>query len=194
MAKVVGDGGQHRRRNDGALQTDFPTSVGNVFTENPKAAMVIEGDFVPGASRRRSSRRTGYNVFPSRRSTARRPAVVGGGDIMIMFKDKPATQAFVEYLATPEARADLGEAGRLSSPNKNARSRAPIPTRSRGRPRRAIGEAEASASTSPTCSPRRSAPRRVRASGSSSRTSSKNPNDVDGIAQQMEAAAAKAYG
>ena len=32
----------------GALQTDFPTSVSNVFSKSPKAAMVIEGDFVPG--------------------------------------------------------------------------------------------------------------------------------------------------
>ena len=31
-----------------ALQIDFPTSVSNVFTDSPKAAMVIEGDFVPG--------------------------------------------------------------------------------------------------------------------------------------------------
>ena len=32
----------------GALQTEFPTSVSNVFATSPKAAMVIEGDFVPG--------------------------------------------------------------------------------------------------------------------------------------------------
>ena len=32
----------------GAVQTDFPTSVNNVFQSPPKGAMVIEGDFVPG--------------------------------------------------------------------------------------------------------------------------------------------------
>jgi len=32
----------------GAVQTDFPTSVNNVFQTPPKAAMVMEGDFVPG--------------------------------------------------------------------------------------------------------------------------------------------------
>ena len=42
--------GQHRRRHSGALQTDFPTSVTNVFAETPKAAMVLEGDFVPGVA------------------------------------------------------------------------------------------------------------------------------------------------
>ena len=35
---------------DGALQTDFPTSVNNVWAKPPKAAMVIEADFVPQAS------------------------------------------------------------------------------------------------------------------------------------------------
>ena len=34
----------------GALQADFPTSVTNVFSLPAKAAMVIEGDFVPGAA------------------------------------------------------------------------------------------------------------------------------------------------
>ena len=34
----------------GAVQTDFPTSVNNVFQNPSKAAMVLEGDFVPGVA------------------------------------------------------------------------------------------------------------------------------------------------
>ena len=48
MAQVLGDTGNIAGGTSGALQTDFPTSVNNVFQNPPKAAMVIEGDFVPG--------------------------------------------------------------------------------------------------------------------------------------------------
>src|SRR5215210_634386 len=47
------------------LQIDFPTSVTQVFQKsNPKAAMVFEGDFVPGASTAKVKAKTDYNVFP----------------------------------------------------------------------------------------------------------------------------------
>ncbi len=62
----MGDTGNIAGGTSGALQTDFPTSVANVFSKSPKAAMVIEGDFVPGvvASRTPLKPETGYNVFP----------------------------------------------------------------------------------------------------------------------------------
>src|SRR3954451_22009974 len=54
---------------NGALQSDFPTSVSKVFVDPPKAAQVIEGDFVPGvvAGKTNLKPRSGYNVydFPS---------------------------------------------------------------------------------------------------------------------------------
>ena len=50
MAQVFSDTGNIYGGTSGALQTDFPTSVNNVFSIPPKAAMVMEGDFVPGAS------------------------------------------------------------------------------------------------------------------------------------------------
>src|SRR5215210_8288132 len=47
------------------LQIDFPTSVTQVFQpSNPKAAMVFEGDFVPGAATAKVKAKTDYNVFP----------------------------------------------------------------------------------------------------------------------------------
>ncbi|HVF77026.1 MAG TPA: extracellular solute-binding protein, partial [Solirubrobacteraceae bacterium] len=48
MAKILGDKQNIAGGTSGALQTEFPVSVANVFTSSPKAAMVIEGDFVPG--------------------------------------------------------------------------------------------------------------------------------------------------
>jgi len=74
MGQIVGDTENIAGGKSGALQTNFPTSVANVFTATPKAAMVIEGDFVPGAAPAGSTLKpvTDYNVFSSRRSE--RPA------------------------------------------------------------------------------------------------------------------------
>jgi alpha-glucoside transport system substrate-binding protein len=44
---------------------------------------------------------------------------VGGGDVMVMFKDTPAGRALIEYLATPEAAEIWAGKGGFSSPNKN---------------------------------------------------------------------------
>ena len=66
MAKIVGDTDNIAGGKAGALQTDFPTSVANVFSKTPKAAMVIEGDFVPGVAGEKNPLKpeTGFNVFP----------------------------------------------------------------------------------------------------------------------------------
>jgi alpha-glucoside transport system substrate-binding protein len=64
MAKVIGTSADMVGGTAGALQTDFPTSVSNVFSATPKAAMVIEGDFVPGVVKTTLKPETGYNVFP----------------------------------------------------------------------------------------------------------------------------------
>jgi alpha-glucoside transport system substrate-binding protein len=45
--------------------------------------------------------------------------VVGGGDIFVTFKDDPATRAFVQYLATPQAGEIWAKLGGHASPNKN---------------------------------------------------------------------------
>ena len=76
--------------------------------------------------------------------------MVGGGDTIVMFKDDPATQAFVKYLATPQAAEVWAKRGGFSSPNKNvdpSAYRDPIARRGGGR----TGQrADASASTCPT--------------------------------------------
>jgi alpha-glucoside transport system substrate-binding protein len=62
---------------------------------------------------------TDYNVFGFPSVDGSAPAVVGGGDTVMMFKDTPASEAFVKYLATPEASAIWAKRGGFSSPNKN---------------------------------------------------------------------------
>jgi alpha-glucoside transport system substrate-binding protein len=102
----------------GALQTDFPTSVNDVFVDPAKGAMVFEGDFVPGVATTKLKPLTGFNVFPFPSINGSAPSVVGGGDTVVMFKDTPAARALISYLATPAAATIWAKAGGFSSPNK----------------------------------------------------------------------------
>jgi alpha-glucoside transport system substrate-binding protein len=104
-----------------ALQTDFPTSVTQVFATPPKAAQVLEGDFVGGVitAETQAKPETDFNVFAFPEINDSGPVVMGGGDVMVMFKDNPAARALIEYLATPEAAEIWAAKGGFSSPNKN---------------------------------------------------------------------------
>jgi alpha-glucoside transport system substrate-binding protein len=121
MSQVFKDTGNIAGGTSSALETDFPTSVSNVFSNSPKAAQVIEGDFVPGvvSSKTKLKPGTGYNVFPFPDAGSTTGAVVGGGDSIAMFKDTPAGRALVQYLASPEAAEIWVKRGGFSSPNKN---------------------------------------------------------------------------
>jgi ABC-type Fe3+ transport system substrate-binding protein len=120
MSQVFKDTGNIAGGASTALETDFPTSVSNVFTASPKAAQVIEGDFVPGvvASKTKLKPKTGYDVYPFPQIGNSGKVVVGGGDSIAMFKDTPAAEAFVTYLASPEAAKIWVQRGGFSSPNK----------------------------------------------------------------------------
>jgi ABC-type glycerol-3-phosphate transport system substrate-binding protein len=119
MAEIFSDSKNIAGGTSGALQTEFPGSVQNVFSDSPKAAMVIEGDFVPGvvSSKTKLKPKTGYDVFPFPAIGDAANAVVGGGDSIIMFKDTPAAEAFVKYLASPEAAQAWAKRGGFSSAN-----------------------------------------------------------------------------
>jgi alpha-glucoside transport system substrate-binding protein len=118
MGKIFGDSGNIAGGTRGALQTDFPTSVNNVFSKPPKAAMVIEGDFVPGVATVKAKALTDYNEFPFPSINGSAPSVVTGGDTVIAFKDNPAVRAFITYLASPEASTIWAKRGGFTSPNK----------------------------------------------------------------------------
>ncbi len=120
MAQIVGDTRNVAGGTSGALEADFPTSVSQVYSSPPRAAMVFEGDFVQGEITNSTDAvaETDFNqfAFPSIDGSA--PSVVGGGDTIIMFKDTPAGQAFVRFLATPQAAEVWAKLGGFSSPNK----------------------------------------------------------------------------
>ena len=82
--------------------------------------MVIEGDFVPGVATTKATAGTDYSQFAFPSVNGSPPAVVGGGDTVVMFKDNPAARAFVTYLAGAEAGTIAAKfSGGFSSPNKN---------------------------------------------------------------------------
>jgi ABC-type glycerol-3-phosphate transport system substrate-binding protein len=126
MAKIVGDTSNINGGKAGALQTDFNTSVSNVFSSSPKAAMVIEADFVPGVVATSNPLKpiTGYNYFNFPSINGSKPAVVAGGDIVTMLKDSPAARALIKYLATPQAATIWAKRGGFGSPNKDVKASA----------------------------------------------------------------------
>jgi len=121
MAGIYGDTSNIVGGTSAALQADFPTSVSKVFVNPAKAAMNIEGDFVPAVVAGKTSLKpgSGYNVFDFPSINGSQPTVVGGGDSVIMFKDTPASEALVKYLASADAGKTWVSKGGVSSPNKN---------------------------------------------------------------------------
>jgi hypothetical protein len=122
MAKIVGDTSNIAGGTSGALQTDYPTCVDKAFSTPPTAAMVLEADFV-GSEILASTKAkpvTGFNAvpFPSITAGSNATAVEIGGDLLVTFKDDPAVEAFMKYLATPQAAITWAKAGGFGTGNK----------------------------------------------------------------------------
>ena len=81
--------------------------------DDPEASMVVIGDFAPGVTETTLEPETGFNVFTFPSVEGSEPAVVGGGDLFVEFKDSPAADAFLEYLTTHGRSRDLGVARRV---------------------------------------------------------------------------------
>jgi alpha-glucoside transport system substrate-binding protein len=192
MAQVVGDADNIAGGTAGALQTDFPTSVSNVLVSSPKAAMVIEGDFVPGAVKTTLKPVTQYNQFPFPAIGGASTSVMGGGDVVVTFRDTPAVRALIQYLATPQAATIWAKRGGYTSPNKNVKPGAYQDPLNRAT---AIALARASVFRFDLSD------LQPAAFGSSTGQGMwklmqdfvQTPSDVNGIASKLEAAAAKAY-
>jgi alpha-glucoside transport system substrate-binding protein len=118
MASVIGDSANMAGGTSGAVQTDFPTSVNNVFENPPKAAMVLEGDFVPGVATVKAKAGTDFNQFPFPSINGSPKSVVIGGDTIVAFRDNPAIRAFVKFLGTPAAAAAWAVKGGFATGNK----------------------------------------------------------------------------
>ena len=196
------DGQDRRRRRTtspaGRAARSRPTSrprSANVFADSPKAAEVIEGDFVPGVVESTAQAGDRLQRLPvSRPSTTRRASVVGGGD----------TRRHVQGLArgggVRRVPDDAG-GGARSGPSSGGfaartriSTRASTRTRSRQTTAGAIAEAETFRFDLSDLQPAEFGGTVGQGLCKLFQDFLQNPDDVDGIAQQMEAAAAKAYG
>lgn len=105
----------------GALQTEFPKSVINVFGEQPSAAMVFEADFVASVITTNTKAKVGQDAkfFPFPSVAGSKDAVVAGGDMAVQFKDDKATTELMKFLASPDSGKIWAELGGFLSPNKD---------------------------------------------------------------------------
>jgi alpha-glucoside transport system substrate-binding protein len=194
MSQVLNDTSNIAGGTAGALQTDFPTSVQNVFAKSPKAAQVIEGDFVPGVlSTNPLKAVTGYNVFafPQVGSTSSN-VVEGGGDELMMFRDTPAIRALVKYLSTGEAQTIWAKLGGYSAPAKTVPASA-YPDQITRTTATAIGKADVFRFDLSDLQPASFGGTVGQGEFKIFQDFLKSPSNASGIAKSLESAAAKAY-
>jgi multiple sugar transport system substrate-binding protein/alpha-glucoside transport system substrate-binding protein len=105
--------------NKGALNTEFPKSVTQTFSGDNPAAMVFEGDFVAANINADTKAKMGTDakVFPFP-SVGANPPVVSGGDVAVALKDGKGPQALLTFLASTDAAQIWAAQGGILSPNK----------------------------------------------------------------------------
>jgi len=196
LGKIFGDSGNLAGGTSGALEANFAASVTNAFGANPKGAMVLEGDFAQGdiTSSTESKPRTDFNFFPF---PAIKPGsgayVVGGGDAVVMFRDKPATRALMRYFGTVRAANVWAKEGGFSSPNKRVKGSAyqdPIARRAA----LALAKAKIFRFDMSDLQPAAFGGTAGQGMWGLLQDFLRNPKSVDATAKKLEAAAKKAYG
>lgn len=178
----------------GALQTDMPTSVTQAFGDPPKAAMVYEGDFVPGVITAQTKSKVGTDAkffpFPA---VGQQAPVVGGGDAATVMKDTPGAKALVAYLATPEAAKEWARQGGFTSPNKSLDMSSYPDEIQRGIAKSVIDAGDNFRFDMSDLAPAAFGGTKGEGEWADLQNFLKNPADVDGAAKKLEADAAKAF-
>jgi alpha-glucoside transport system substrate-binding protein len=194
MAQILGDTSNIAGGTSGALQTEFPASVENVFQDPPKAAMVIEADFVPGvvATKTKLKAGTGYDVFAFPEIGDSAGKVVGGGDSIAVFRDTPAVRAFAKYLASPEGAEVWVKRGGFSSPNKNVPDSA-YPDETTKRVALALADAQTVRFDMSDLAPASFGGTAGQGEWKILQDFLSDPKDVDGTAAKLESSASKAF-
>jgi alpha-glucoside transport system substrate-binding protein len=196
MAKIIGDTSNIAGGTSGALQYGFNDSVTNAFASPPKAAMVFEADFVGGVitSSTKAKPTTGFNTFtwPSIKPGPNASAVEIGGDLFVTFRDNPAIEAFVKYLASPQAAEVWAKQGGFGTGNKNVPASVyPDPiTRATEAP---IGQAKSVVFDMSDQQPPSFGATAGQGEWGLFQNFLKNPKNISGIQKQLEKAASAAY-
>jgi alpha-glucoside transport system substrate-binding protein len=178
----------------GGDQRDFPTSVTEVFGSDPQAGTVFEGDFVAGNIAADGNSTVGENAlfydFPAINGSA--PAVVGGGDVAVQFTDDDATNALMEFLASPDSAEIWVPAGGLTSPNGGVDTSL-YPDDISRQIAEALTSAEAFRFDMSDLTPSAFGGTPGQGFWQEMISFYQDPSDVDGAAQRLEDAAAAAY-
>jgi alpha-glucoside transport system substrate-binding protein len=93
-----------------ALKVPFTGSVDNTFKANPSSAIVFEGSFVATTitgDKLPAKVGTTAKFFPFPSINGSQPTLVAGGDFAVAFSNKPVVQAFLQYVASPDAAQKL---------------------------------------------------------------------------------------
>jgi len=196
MAKIIGDTSNIAGGTSGALQYGFNDSVTNAFSSPAKGAMVFEADFVGGVitSSTKAKPSSGFNTFtwPSITPGANAGAVEIGGDLFVAFRDSPAIEAFVKYLASPQAAQVWAKQGGFGTGNKNVPASV-YPdsiTRATEAP---IGQAKSVVFDMSDQQPPSFGATAGQGEWGLFQDFLKNPGNVSGIQKKLEAAASAAY-
>jgi alpha-glucoside transport system substrate-binding protein len=192
MKDIVGKSDYMVGGTDSALQTEMPTSVANVFSDNPKGAMVVLGDFAPGVTKTTLQPGTGFNVFDFPSINGSKPSVVGGGDLFVEFKKSKAADAFLEYLTTTDAAEIWAKRGGFSSPNKQLDTSI-YPDEITRKTASALAKAETFRFDMSDLQPAGFGATPGQGLFKEFSDFVANPNNIDQITQKMEADAKKAY-
>jgi alpha-glucoside transport system substrate-binding protein len=192
MKDIVGTSDNMVGGTDSALQTEMPTSVANVFSDNPKGAMVVLGDFAPGVTKTTLEPGSGFNVFDFPSINGSSPSVVGGGDLFVEFKKSKAADAFLEYLTTTDAAEIWAKRGGFSSPNKNLDTSV-YPDEITKKTASALAKAETFRFDLSDLQPAAFGATPGQGLFKDFSDFVANPNNIDQVTQKMEADAKKAY-
>ncbi|MFN2587854.1 MAG: ABC transporter substrate-binding protein [Actinomycetota bacterium] len=193
--ELVGDEANLAGGADGALNTTFEESVTQVFADPPAAATVYEADFVAGVISGETGAKAvddfNFFTFPAIGDSA--PAIVSAGDGAVVLSDNPSAQRFAEFLTTPEAAEAWASEGGFVSPNENLDTSVYPDDITRE-----IAEAVVAAGEDVRFDMSDLAPPEFGGTTGQGlwklfQDFVKNPSDVDGITEQLEAAANKAY-
>jgi alpha-glucoside transport system substrate-binding protein len=173
-------------------RASFPDSVGDVFSTRPRAAMVMEGDFVPGVAgdRRRGSRRHRRRRLPLPRAARHRSSRGRGWRRRGAHAGHPRRAGPAAATSRPAKPRRCGRASAGSSHRTRRWTSASIPTLRRDASLvRCSRRVTTCASTSPTSSPWPSARRQGRGLWAELSAFVTDPTDVEGTTARIEAVA-----
>jgi len=196
MKQIIGDPSNIYGGTSGALQTAYPTCVDYVYSNPSKAAMIPEADFVSSEILQNTKAKpgTGFNVvpFPAITKGPDSTAVEIAGDLLVTFRDTPAIEAFIKYLATPQAAEIWVKKGGFGTGNKGvpAKDYPDAITRATEAP---IGTAKAVVFDMSDEQPAAFGSTTGQGEWGLFQKLLQDPSNIKGIEQQLEAAAEAAY-